>query len=66
MGNGAELLASQAQLWRLNQLRLLELRDEPAGRALYRGECKEVIAETVKRGMWTPHPRGLRGMVRSE
>jgi hypothetical protein len=54
------------QLWRLNQCRLLELLDEPGERALYRGECKEVIAETVKRGMWAPQPRGPRGMVRSE
>jgi hypothetical protein len=56
--------ASSGQLWRLNELGLLDLRDEP-GRPLERGELKETIAETVKRGMWTPQPHGRRGPVRS-
>ena len=66
MRNSAQLLAGQAQLWRLNQLRLLELRDDPAGRALYRGECKEILHAAAEAGLWQPQPRGPRGMVRSE
>jgi hypothetical protein len=64
--NGAELRASDRQLYRLNALRLLELRDEPGARSLLRGEAKEILAEAVKQGLWTPAPRGPRGMVRSE
>jgi hypothetical protein len=64
--NGAELLASDRQLYRLNALRLLEVRDEPGDRSLLRGEAKEILAEAVKVGLWVPAPRGPRGMVRSD
>jgi hypothetical protein len=66
MENGADVLASQAQLWRLNQLRLLELRDEPIGRALERREAKEVLAAAASRGLWQPAPRRPRGPVRAD
>jgi hypothetical protein len=40
-------------------LRLLELRDEPIGRALERREAKEVLAEAASRGLWRQSPKLL-------
>jgi hypothetical protein len=56
-------LATGQQLWRLNQLGLVELRDEP-GEPLGRGPAKEVLSEAARRGLWVP-TRGPRGPVRS-
>jgi hypothetical protein len=51
-----ESAATAAQCWRLNQLGLLELRDEP-GKPLARDVVKELLAEAVRRGLWAPEPR---------
>jgi hypothetical protein len=56
-------LASQAMLWRLNQIGLLDLRDEP-GEPLERAPLKEVLALAAAQGLWQPAARGQRGMVR--
>jgi hypothetical protein len=57
-------LASNAQLWRLNALGLIELRDRPAA-PLLRTVAKECIAEAARRGMFQSSVRGARGPVRS-
>jgi hypothetical protein len=56
--------ASSSQLWRLNSLGLLEVRAEP-GRPLYAVELKEILAEAIRLGLWTPTPHKPRGAVRS-
>ena len=61
--NGSKGAASAQQLWRLNVLGLLDLRDEP-GESLERLPLKEVLAQCVVDGLWSPI-RGARGMVRS-
>jgi hypothetical protein len=55
-------LASSAQLWRLNQIGLIDVRDEP-GEPLERTTAKEILAEAAKRRLWNP-ARGERGPVR--
>ena len=55
--------ASAQQLWRLNQIGLIDLRDEP-GDPLARVPMKEVLAQAATDGLWTPI-RGVRGVVRS-
>jgi len=55
--------ATAAQLWRANQLGLVDLRDEP-GEPLQRGVMKEVLGAAAKAGLWSP-ARGVRGPVRS-
>jgi hypothetical protein len=55
-------LASSAQLWRLNQIGLVDVRDEP-GEPLERTAAKEILAEAAKRRLWNP-ARGERGQVR--
>jgi hypothetical protein len=47
----------------LNQIGLLDLRDEP-GEPLERSEAKEVLAEAARLGLWQP-VRGPRQEVRS-
>ena len=49
--------ASAAQVWRMNQLGLLEIRKEP-GEPLNRDVVKELLAEAVRKGLWAPMPRG--------
>jgi len=56
-------VASASQLWRMNVLGLLDLRDEP-GEPLERAAMKEVLAEAVRLGLWVP-VRGDRQEVRS-
>lgn len=56
-------LASPAMLWRLNQIGLLDLRDEP-GEPLERPPLKEVLALAAAQGLWQPAARGQRGVVR--
>ena len=63
--NGIPRVASPAQLWRLNQLRLLSLNDAPTGRPLLAPEMKEALAEAVRLRLWTPTPHKPRGTVRS-
>jgi hypothetical protein len=48
--------AMSAQLWRLNQLGLLELRAEPAER-IARDIVKLLLAEAVRDGLWRPKAR---------
>ena len=55
-------IATEKQVWRANQLGLLELRDEP-GEPLERDVMKEVLAEAAKLGLWQPAARGERGPV---
>jgi hypothetical protein len=61
--NETKGLASSAQLWRLNQCGLIDVRDAPA-EPLTRGEAKECLAECVHRQLWVP-VRGPRQDVRS-
>ena len=56
-------LATAAQLWRLNSIGLIELRDAPA-EPLERAPVKEVLGEAARLGLWSP-TRGVRGVVRS-
>jgi hypothetical protein len=58
--NSVKGAASSAQLWRLNQCGLLDLRDEP-GPPLERGPAKEVLAAAAQAGLWQPI-RGTRGL----
>lgn len=55
--------ATSAQLWRLNECGLLELRDEP-GEPLERLPLKEVLGAAARAGLWSP-ARAPRGVVRS-
>jgi len=55
--------ATAQQLWRLNVLGLVDVRDAPA-EPLRREVAKEILGECVRRGMWVP-TRGDRGPVRS-
>jgi hypothetical protein len=60
-----EKRASQAQLWRLNELGLLTLRDEPdLDDRLLSAPVKEVLAAAANAGLWTP-AHGVRGPVRA-
>jgi hypothetical protein len=61
--NNGRTNATAPQLWRANELGLLELRDEP-GRPLANVVLKEVLAAAVKAGLWSP-ARGARGPVRA-
>ena len=56
-------LATEKQLWRANQLGLLEVRDEP-GEQPARDEMKEILAEAARLGLWQPAARGELGPVR--
>jgi hypothetical protein len=57
--------ASAPQLWRLNELGLLDLRDEPNfGERLLSLPCKEVLAAAAQAGLWSP-AHGVRGPVRA-
>jgi hypothetical protein len=55
-------LASSAQLWRMNQIGLIDVRDEP-GEPIPRDAAKEVLAEAARQRLWNP-ARGERGQVR--
>jgi hypothetical protein len=55
--------ASAQQLWRMNVLGLVTVRDDP-GEPLMRLEAKEILAEAVRLGLWHP-VRGERQEVRS-
>jgi hypothetical protein len=48
--------ATASQCWRLNQLGLLEIREEP-GDPIPRDVVKELLAEAVERGLWAPKPK---------
>lgn len=61
--NGSKGAASAQQLWRLNVLGLLDVRDEP-GEPLQRAPLKEILGEAARLGLWHPI-RGARGVVRS-
>jgi hypothetical protein len=63
MDDNDKTLATAPMLWRLNQIGLLDLRDEP-GEPLERAPLKEVLGEAARRGLWHPI-RGVRGVVRS-
>jgi hypothetical protein len=52
--------ATPYQLWRLNQLRLLEIVEEPRAEPIPRDVVKEFLAEAVKRGLWQPEPHRAR------
>jgi hypothetical protein len=59
------VLASSAQMWRLNSIGLVELRDQP-GEPLPRDAVKEVLAQALADGLWHPSsPRGKRGPVKA-
>jgi hypothetical protein len=62
--NGVPREASSSQLWRLNVIGLLEVRDEP-GRALWSREAKEILGEAARQGLWQPEPHKPRGTVRA-
>jgi hypothetical protein len=63
--NGRERRATAAQLWRLNELGLLEVRDEPQlGDRLMSAPVKEILAAAAMAGLWTP-AHGVRGPVRA-
>jgi hypothetical protein len=55
-GDAIRAAASASQCWRLNQLGLLELREEP-GEPLARAVVKELLSDAVRRGLWQPKPR---------
>jgi hypothetical protein len=55
-GDAIRSAASAAQCWRLNQLGLLEIREEP-GEPIPRDVVKELLAEAVRRGLWKPKAR---------
>jgi hypothetical protein len=57
--------ATAAQLWRLNEIGLLELRAEPdLDDRLLGPPVKEVLAAAAMAGLWTP-AHGVRGPVRA-
>ena len=56
-------LATAAQMWRANELGLVELRDAP-GPPIENAVLKEVLGEAARLGLWSP-ARGVRGPVRS-
>lgn len=63
--DSSERRATAAQLWRLNELGLLALRDEPElGDRLLSPPVKEVLAAAAMAGLWTP-AHGVRGPVRA-
>jgi hypothetical protein len=57
-------LATAAQFWRLNQLVLLEPRDDPGEEPLEREAAREILAYAASLGLWQPAARGERGPVR--
>jgi len=57
-------LASAAQLWRMNELGLIDVRDQPGGPPLERTVAKEILAAAAREGLWQP-VRGARGPVRA-
>jgi hypothetical protein len=63
MDDNDKTLATAPMLWRLNQIGLLEVRDEP-GEPLERAPLKEILGEAARLGLWHPI-RGVRGAVRS-
>jgi hypothetical protein len=63
MDDSGKKLASAPMLWRLNEIGLLEVRDEP-GEPLERAPLKEILGEAARLGLWQPI-RGVRGTVRS-
>jgi hypothetical protein len=63
--DSSERRATAAQLWRLNDLGLLTLRDEPElGDRLLSAPVKEVLAAAAMAGLWTP-AHGVRGPIRA-
>jgi hypothetical protein len=58
-GNAIRAAASPAQLWRLNQLGLLEMRERPDD-PIARDVVKELLADAVRQGLWQPEPRGAK------
>jgi hypothetical protein len=57
--------ATASQLWRLNELGLIALRDEPElTERLMSAPVKEVLAAAAMAGLWTP-AHGVRGPVRA-
>ena len=63
--NNGSRRATAAQLWRLNELGLLTLRDEPElDDRLLGAPVKEVLAAAAMAGLWTP-AHGVRGPVRA-
>ena len=56
-------IASSAQLWRMNELGLIDVRAEP-GPPLERPVAKEILAAAAKAGLWEP-VRGVRGPIRA-
>jgi hypothetical protein len=59
-GNAIRAAATAAQCWRLNQLGLLEIREEP-GEPIARDTVKELLADAVREGLWQPQARGAKG-----
>jgi len=46
--------AGERQLWRLNKLGYLTLREAPGGPPVERGEAYDLIAKAAEDGLWTP------------
>ena len=51
-----DLIASSAQLWRLNEIGALQLRRE-VGAPIPRDNAKQLLAELARAGVWEPQLR---------